>query len=103
MVRAEASLKEDHSGIPASQHGGINLESIARRHSDLPCGDGGERPDGDVLRRVPEVAAHVDAGHDAGEGGEEDAEHAEPVVVLRVVRAHVRAPHRRVPPVEAVG
>ena len=69
---------------------------------DLPHGDGGERAHGDVLGGVPEVAAHVDPGHDPGEGGEEHSEHAEPVVVLGVVRLAVRLPHAHVPPHEAV-
>ena len=49
------------------------------------------------LGGVPEVSGHVDSGHDSGEGGEEDAEDAEPVVVLRVVGPAVGHPHRRVP------
>ena len=49
------------------------------------------------LGGVPEVSGHVDSGHDSGEGGEEDAEDAEPVVVLRVVGPAVGHPHGRVP------
>ena len=70
--------------------------------SRSPCPYGRERPHRDVLGGIAEVPAHVDAGHDAGEGGEEDSEHAEPVVPLGVVGAEVGAPRGGVPAQEAI-
>lgn len=63
--------------------------------------DGGQRAVGNVARRILQIAAHVDAGHDARHRRKVHAEHGEEVVGLVERRARIVGHDGHVPADEA--